>query len=422
VRALICASGTIGDVHPLVGIAYAMRARGHEVFLLANPAYEKLASEAGVEFEAVGRREDLDKIRSNPKVWTYRHGWKVWTKGAGVGPMQELFRAIQKLNREHETIVAASYLCFGARAAREKLGIPTATIHLNVHTIRTVYDLFAFPPPAFAPDWIPYSYLTNQRFPLWYRKFNLWVADHFFIDPVLRKKIVRFRHELGLPRLRSCVREWWNSPDLNIGLYPDWWAGHHPDWPTTVVTTGFPFWDRSQSETISDDLQRSFDDAGKLIVFTPGASDSHSEAHFAAFARACAALGYRGIILTSHEPTAAADTVRFERYVPFRKLLPYAAAVIHHAGIGTSAHCLAAGVPQVVVPTLYNTPDTAIRLERLDVSRQISPGRFSERRLTQTLDEVLNSPEIAASCTKYADRMSGIDPLPNICQELESLL
>jgi len=40
--------------------------------------------------------------------------------------------------------------------------------------------------------------------------------------------------------------------------------------------------------------------------------------------------------------------------------------VVHHGGVGTSAQCIAAGLPQVVVPSLYNQPDTAKRLERLE--------------------------------------------------------
>ena len=288
-RVLICASGTTGDVHPLVGIAVAMRERGHEVYLLTNPAYESLATVAGVKFEAIGRREDLDELKSHPQAWTYARGWKVWTKGAGVAPMRQLFRAIQKLNRPGETIVAGSYLCFGARVARERLDIPTATMHLNVHTIRSIHRIYAYPPPEFLPESVQWHVLGDTS-PQWCRRAMLWLADCLYIDPVMAKEISLFRRELGLPRLRSFVRDWWNSPDLVVGLFPDWWAGDHPDWPRQVVTTGFPFWDRSESEQMTEELKRFIDDSGKVIVFSPGASSGHSESHFTAFAQACEAI------------------------------------------------------------------------------------------------------------------------------------
>ena len=143
-----------------------------------------------------------------------------------------------------------------------------------------------------------------------------------------------------------------------------------------MVTTGFPFWDRSETSTLSDRLRQFLDEAGRVIVFSPGASSGHTESHFATFARSCEAVGHRGLILTPHAPIDSLTNVRFERYVPFSKLLSSVAAVVHHAGIGTSAQCLAAGVPQVVVPTLYNQPDTAIRLERLGVAVKIPAHRL----------------------------------------------
>lgn len=423
-RVLICASGTTGDVHPLVGIAAAMRVRGHDVRLLTNPAYESLASQAGVHFEAIGECEDLEEIKQQPRAWTYSGGWKVWMKGAGLSPMRELYQSIERLNQPGETIVAGSYLCLGARVAREKLNIPTATLHLNVHTIRSIHGVYACPPPEWVPDGLIQSVALSPTSPEWCRRFVLWLGETMYVDPVMASGIGRFRDELGLPKLKGFVRDWWNSPDLAIGLYPDWWGGDHPDWPPQVVTTGFPFWDRAEYESLSPKLQQFLDQAEKVIVFSPGASGGHSDANFDVFARSCEATGCHGLVLTSKPPAKqiAPHRVRFERYVPFRKLLPRVSAVIHHAGIGTSAQCLAAGVPQVVVPTLYNQPDTAIRLEHLGVARHIPARRLNEETLTRALQEVIASPEVASSCHAIADRMRGRDPLPEICEYLESLL
>lgn len=432
-RVLICAAGTRGDVHPLVGIAAAMRQRGHDVFLLTNPAYEHLAQEAGVRFHPIGSCEELDELKANPRTWTYAGGWKVWTRGAGLASMRELFQAVEKLHQPGETIVAASYLCFGARVAQEKLGLPTATLHLNVHTIRSTYGIYAYPPPEFLPEGLISSIALPQTAPQWCHRTALWLADTVSSERVLAGGIRRFRRELGLPAARAFVRDWWTSPDLGIGLFPDWWAGEHPDWPTQIVTTGFPFWDRSESETVSEPLQgflsgqrflsgQGFLSGEKILVYSPGASAGHTESHFAAFASACEATGYRGLVLTPEPPARplAPDRIRFESYVPFRQLLPHAAAVVHHAGIGTSAQCLAAGVPQVVVPTLYNQPDTAIRLERLGIAEKILPKRFSEQTLSESLERVLAA-DVGENCEHVMARMGKSDPIPEICRHLESL-
>ena len=51
--------------------------------------------------------------------------------------------------------------------------------------------------------------------------------------------------------------------------------------------------------------------------------------------------------------------------IPFGRLFPRAAAVVHHGGIGTSAQALKAGVPQLVMPMAFDQHDNADRLVRL---------------------------------------------------------
>ena len=392
-RVLLCTAGTRGDVLPVVAVGSAMKERGHEVILLTNPAFQSMATEAGIGFKAIGREEDVAAARAHPDAWSYSKGWQVWFRAAGIEPMPELFAAIGELHVPGETIVGAAYLSVGARIAREVLGVPTATLHVNAHTVRSVYSACALPGPSILPDWVPNFYTVPRPSPAWYRRFMLGVVDRFFFDPVVREDIEKFRRELNLPPLNNFVRDWWNSPDLAIGLFPDWWAGPRNDWPKQAVTTGFPFWDRSEAIPLSPELQSFLSEDDKVLVFSPGASSGHSASHLNAYEQACRELGYRGLVLTPNPPESHADHMRFERFVPFTKLLPHAAAVVHHAGIGTSAQCLAAGVPQVVVPTLYNQPDTALRLMRLGVAERVHPWKFTAKRLTTALRGVLGSPQ-----------------------------
>ena len=276
-------------------------------------------------------------------------------------------------------------------------------------------------PPSFLPEWIPKSYLTSEWYPAWYRRLNLWVADYAFIDPVMKREIVGLRKSLDLPRWNTFARNWWNSPDQILALYPHWWAGEHPDWPDQVVTTGFPFWDRGTTQSIDPELKQFLENSGKVIVCTPGASSGHNESQFRTFENSCKQLGQKGLIITSAAPPFQSETVRFTSYIPFQQLLPYASAVVHHAGIGTSAYCLAAGVPQVVIPTLYNQPDTAIRLEKLGVARQIAPNAVTEKRLTKSLKDLLESDLVARNCEQLAKMIGESDPMPTICAKLESL-
>jgi rhamnosyltransferase subunit B len=49
----------------------------------------------------------------------------------------------------------------------------------------------------------------------------------------------------------------------------------------------------------------------------------------------------------------------------FEDLFPRCRAVVHHAGIGTTAKCIAAGVPQLIIPRSHDQPDNASRIRIL---------------------------------------------------------
>jgi sterol 3beta-glucosyltransferase len=64
--------------------------------------------------------------------------------------------------------------------------------------------------------------------------------------------------------------------------------------------------------------------------------------------------------------------------VPHDWLFPRTVAVVHHAGAGTTAAGLRAGVPAVAVPVLLDQPFWAARLTQLGVA----PAQLPQRDLT----------------------------------------
>ena len=56
-----------------------------------------------------------------------------------VPSIAEVYRLIEK-NADADTVVAASTLSLGVRIAQDKLGVPTATVHLQPSLIRSLID------------------------------------------------------------------------------------------------------------------------------------------------------------------------------------------------------------------------------------------------------------------------------------------
>ncbi|PYR30954.1 MAG: glycosyl transferase, partial [Acidobacteria bacterium] len=110
-------------------------------------------------------------------------------------------------------------------------------------------------------------------------------------------------------------------------------------------------------------------------------------------------------------PAALGSDAWHEPYVPFSHVLRRCAAIVHHAGIGTCAQGLAAGVPQLTMPLGFDQPDNTTRLWRLGVARWLRPHVFEGERLAAGLASLLGNSRVAARCAHCADAMHRRDPL-----------
>ncbi len=67
-------------------------------------------------------------------------------------------------------------------------------------------------------------------------------------------------------------------------------------------------------------------------------------------------------------------------YLPFSEVLPRAAMLVYHGGIGTLAQTIKAGIPHLVVPNGHDQFDNGWRIERLGLGRSIPQTRIVRAR------------------------------------------
>ena len=89
-------------------------------------------------------------------------------------------------------------------------------------------------------------------------------------------------------------------------------------------------------------------------------------------------------------------------YAPFSELFPRAAAIVHQAGIGTTAQALRAGKPMLIVPFSHHQPDNAARMVRLGVARVIGRRQYSAPTAADALRGLLDDPSYSARATAAA--------------------
>ena len=409
---LLVALGSHGDVHPFIGLGVALRGRGHAVTIVANGHFTPLIERAGFAFEELGTDREYRRLTADPDLWHSSRSFKVIFDSV-LQTVRPLYEIVAGFHRRwgSDAVVAASSLGFGARVAEEKLGIPTASVHLAPSLFRSVYDT----------PMIPGARLLRWMAP-WMKRVAFAAADRFLLDPAIAPGLNAIRGELGLPPVQRVLRDWIHSPRLSVGLFPAWFAPEQPDWPEQVRLTGFPLYD--EGGELPTALAAFLNEGEPPIAFTPGSAMWQGRQFFETAVDACVRLGRRGLLLTRHRehvPPELPGNVRHIDYAPFGALLPRCAALVHHGGIGTSAQAMRSGVRQVVMPMAYDQPDNAERMRRLGIATIIAPRKFRGATLASALDRVTASSSAAESCAAVAKRFEGVNPLQQTCELIEGM-
>lgn len=400
--------GSHGDVHPFIGIGKALLARGHAVTLVTLDPFRSLAERNGLAFAATGSDEDYQRAMRDPDLWKPGKGLKVLFRNDYVGRLyRQAFDQLVRLNVPGQTVVAAGTLGFAARTAQEAHGIPLVTIHLQPATV------FSLDRPAVYPG------ARIGRWPRWAKRGFFRLGD-YIADRCIKPDLNRFRSAVGLPPVGRIIGRWTHSPQRVIGLFPDWY-GSAPDWPSQMKQTGFIRYDQEE-RPIDPDLDRFLKDGDPPIVFSFGSAMMTGRPYFETAVATCGLLGKRGLILArsgDQIPPQLPPSIAHFDYAPFSRIFPLTAAVVHHGGIGTTAQCLAAGVPQLVVPLSFDQPDNADRIVRLGVGRSIPSRRFTPKRAVRALAELLDDAETATRCRDVRGLMTASDPLRETCRMIE---
>jgi UDP:flavonoid glycosyltransferase YjiC (YdhE family) len=217
---------------------------------------------------------------------------------------------------------------------------------------------------------------------------------------------------------------WNQSPDLVLGMFPEWFGAPQPDWPPQTRLVGFPLYDPRPAPGLSQQLEEFLAAGEPPIVFAPGSANSQAASFFRTAVEVCTRLGRRGLLVTRFPEQVPPDlprTVRHFEFVPFGLLLPRAAALVHHGGIGTCAQGLAAGLPQLVMAMAFDQLDNGQRLARLGTGAVLRVSQFRPKRVAGEMARLLESPTVAQRGREIAPRLNGPASLNAECDHLEKL-
>ncbi len=403
-RVVLASVGTRGDVQPMVAVALALAARGHEPLLMAPPDFESWVSSFGLAFRPLG--QDMRAFIANQPQMLSGNAWRS-------------YRAIRNFYAGETPRQAASLIdaCRGADALLWAGGVlcaPAVAEHLGLPALGLFYSTCSVPSDDHPPP-------TNTRHgrPAWVNRLKWTLVGALLADPIGRP-LNRQRRALGLPSL-PFRRQIFEGPSLVLAcdpalLPPD------PAWADRIPSIGFIF---LEDPTPLDAELEAWLDAGPAPVYIgfgsmSGAGPARVEG---LVAEAMQAVGRRALVGTGWGGLSGLALPAGSRRVgdvAHARLFPRVAVVVHHGGAGTTASALRAGVPQVVLPLILDQYHHAHRLHLAGlVPRPVPMERVTAAELAESISAALCMP--AAPREAAAQRLRASDACGELVHRVEAM-
>jgi sterol 3beta-glucosyltransferase len=402
VRVVITTAGSRGDVAPYTGLARRLNDAGHTAVIATHEPFRALVEAHGIEF--AGLAADPRQLLASEQG----RRWQRSTSGpVGAVRMVGLMRpyAREMADRavaatEGADVILCSSLTSPNYHVGQARGIPTMGVYLQPME----------PTREFS------SLLTGgRRYGGWGNRVSATVAGAMLGAPFMGE-VNRVRRQLGLQSTTyRALRQ-----ELHERRWPilHGWSRHilprPADWREGLDVVGYWWPDPDSRWTPSPNLVDFLEggDPPVLIGFgsmAAGTGDAERLADIAV--AALRKVGVRGILQAGWSGlTATGDDVLAIGEAPHEWLLPRTAAVVHHAGAGTTGAAARAGIPAVPVPVLADQPFWADRIRGLGVASEPIPfRRLTADRLAFALRQVISVPSYRARAEALAGRLADED-------------
>jgi UDP:flavonoid glycosyltransferase YjiC (YdhE family) len=385
-RVLFTVQPSTGHLHPLVPVAAALTAAGHDVALCSSASFRPQVAAFGVEHIPAG----LDWLTSDRSTWGPlppapppgpRYGAFVARLFADVATDHMVPDLLAVVDAWRPDLVVRESMEFGGCLVAEYAGIPHASIAGSAYA--------ALDSPA-----VPY-FPGNRR--------------------MVAASLARHRDRLGLP------------PDpgvempfryLHLCFTPPAWDGAGASRPPhthflrhvshQVPGAVLPAWVEQlpSRPTVLASL-------GTVFNRTPGVLEAIVEGLGREPLNLVVAVGRGGLGRFGLQP----PNVRLEEYLPQPLLLPRCDAFVTHGGFNSVKEALGAGVPMVVVPLSADQPYSAERCAALGVAEVVGAGERSAGVIRHKVRRALDHPGYRANARRVQAAMAAL-PGPERAVEL----
>ncbi|MGW6564830.1 glycosyltransferase [Streptomyces sp. NPDC054975] len=398
-------AGSRGDVAPYTGLGAGLVRAGHEVTLAAHAVFEPLVAGSGVRFHPlpVDPRAELHSER----------GRRLHGARTGAGKLvrlvsmarevaDELTAALVEASREGDVLLIGGALGPLGTAIADGLSVPAVGLHLQ-----PLHPTGEFPAPILGTRSLG---AVGNRLS---GRAVMASVELVFAGSVrsLRRHGLKATGRSRRRRERAVLHGY---SELVVPRPRDWHAG--------LEVSGY--WWPHETGQLPQELE-DFLAAGPRPVFVGlgSATVPDPEGVSREIVAALRAAGMRGVIQRGWAGLdAESDDILTIDEVPHSLLFPHMAAVVHHAGAGTTGAVLRAGVPTVPVPVQFDAAFWASRLTALGTAPGVVPlRRLTSAALGGALRQATTDASYRTRARALADRLAAEDGIAPVLATLDRL-
>jgi MGT family glycosyltransferase len=418
-RIVLSNIGTFGDINPLIAIALELKRRGHVPVMALPNVYRPKIEPLGLEFHAL--RPDIDPTNTLLVEMIYDV-----KKGTETGLREFLYPVLRQTYEDlldaatkpaRADLLLLGELNYAGPIVAEVTGIPWASYVLAPFSFFSAFDPPVLPPfPKLArADKAPGMGRAMKRLAR-------------FVTRKWPEPVYELRRELGLPRGKNPIFDAKHSPNLVLAMFSHVLGAAQKDWPEHTLITGFCFYDADAGNGALPEKLDKFLSAGEApVVFTLGSAAVLAAGDFyEQSAKAAKKLGVRAVLLIGSDARnrpkgELPDSICVAEYAPYSKLFSRASLAVHQGGVGTTAQCLRAGRPMLIMPYSHDQPDNARRMKRMGVAQVIQRSSYKPRRVARMVRAMLAEPEFETRARAVAEEVARENGVKTACDALEEL-
>jgi vancomycin aglycone glucosyltransferase len=385
-RVLLSTIGSRGDVQPLVALALQLKALGQEVRICVPPDFREWIEGLGIPVAPIGPEVRSFAVARRP--------------AAPAPPSPEQRRQMMEgtVATQFETIAAAAQGCdliVGATALQ--IAAPSVAERMGIPYVFAAYCPAVLPSPHHAPPVL--AMLGDTPAPAMADYRELWAQDAQRWNDMWAPLLNSHRASAGLAPVNDVRRhiltdQPWLAADSILAPWPD---------PADQAVFQTGAWILPDDRPLSPELETFLETGEPPVYFGFGSTRAPQELSQVMIQtarglgrRALVSRGWADLSLVDNESDCLAIGE-----VNLRALFKRVAAVVHHGGAGTTTLAALAGVPQVVIPQLYDQHYWAQRVHHLGIGSAHAPGTPTTDSLTRALKHTLR-PDATARAQSIA--------------------